>query len=201
MAAFDFSNPLVLEDAVALLLPLEAAHEKVMANIAMDAPEVWIYTLMGADTPEGLRRYIEYALAQRDKRDAYPFAVWDKRSGQCAGSTRYYHMDLRHGVTNIGYTWYHPSYWGTGLNLHCKHLLLTHAFEVMGMDRVEFRADVLNTRSIAALRKLGAREEGVLRSHYKLPSGRRRDSLILSILQTEWHAGVRQALQNQLNVS
>lgn len=198
MVAFDFSASLVLEDAVVRLRPLEAGDDRLLSEAAFDAPQVWTYTLMGADTPEGLRRYIDYALAQRARKDAYPFVVWDKRSGRYAGSTRYYHMDFRHGATNIGYTWYHPAFWGTGLNGHCKHLLLAHAFGAMGMERVEFRADVLNARSIAALRRLGAREEGVLRSHYRLPSGRRRDSLVMSILKEEWDS-VSQALRNRLS--
>ncbi len=198
MPAFNFSASLVLEDAAVRLRPLQTDDDHLLSAAALDAPEVWIYTLMGADTPEGLRRYIDYALAQRARNDAYPFVVWDKRSGRCAGSTRFYHMDFRHGVTNIGYTWYGPAFWGTGLNSHCKHLMLAHAFDAMGMERVEFRADVLNARSIAALRRLGAREEGVLRSHYLLPSGRRRDSLVMSILREEWDGGVRQALSNRL---
>jgi RimJ/RimL family protein N-acetyltransferase len=114
------------------------------------------------------------------------------------GSTRFYDVQLNFETTQLGYTWYSKEVWGTGLNTHCKYLLLQFAFEKMNFKRVEFRADNNNKRSIAAMQKMGCTVEGVLRSHLPKPDGTRRDSIILSITQEEWNSQVKALIQSQL---
>lgn len=99
----------------------------------------------------------------------------------------------------LGYTWYGKDFQGTGLNKQCKFLLLEFAFEKLGMERVEFRADNNNARSIAAMKSIGCTVEGVLRSHMPDSFGGRRDSIVLSILKKEWENGVRDKLKSKLS--
>jgi RimJ/RimL family protein N-acetyltransferase len=101
-------------------------------------------------------------------------------------------------MLQLGYTWYGKAFWGTGLNKHCKYLLLQFAFEQLGVLRVEFRADNNNARSKAAMQSIGCKVEGILRSHAVTSTGVRRDSVVLSILKDEWTNGVKQNLENQL---
>ncbi|MCW3087799.1 MAG: acetyltransferase, ribosomal protein N-acetylase, partial [Sediminibacterium sp.] len=124
----------------------------------------------------------------------------DKRSGEYAGCTRFYDIQLLYKTLQLGYTWYGQKFQGTGLNKHCKYLLLQFAFEEMGMERVEFRADNTNERSIAAMKSIGCIEEGVLRSQMPKAGGGRRDSIVLSILKTEWESGVKEKLAKKLSL-
>lgn len=128
----------------------------------------------------------------------YPFIVFDKRTNEYAGSTRFYDINLSFQTLQLGYTWYGKRFRGTGLNAHCKYLLLQFAFEEMNMLRVEFRADNMNERSIAAMKKIGCTVEGTLREDVPKVSGGRRNSVILSILKSEWESGVKKDLKHQL---
>jgi RimJ/RimL family protein N-acetyltransferase len=130
----------------------------------------------------------------RKEEKEYPFIVFDKLSNSCAGSTRFYDIQLLQKTLQLGYTWYGKDFQGTGLNKQCKYLLLSFAFEKMGMERVEFRADNNNKRSIAAMKSIGCKEEGVLRSNSVKQDGLRRDSIVLSILKVEWENEVKQRL-------
>jgi len=107
-------------------------------------------------------------------------------------------MQLDKQTIQLGYTWYGKQFQGTGLNKHCKFLLLQFAFEKMGMERVEFRADNNNKKSIAAMKSIGCQIEGVLRSHLPTLDGTRRDSIVLSILKDEWMNGGKTALKEKL---
>ena len=115
----------------------------------------------------------------------YPFLIYDKKTKKIAGSTRFYSINVYHKTLSIGYTWYGKEFQRTGLNRHCKLLLLTHAFEVLDMERVEFRADAKNARSIAAMQGIGCTLEGTLRNDCTAETGRR-DSVVLSIIKSEW---------------
>ena len=119
--------------------------------------------------------------------------MYDKKYGSFAGSTRFYDVQVNNLTTQLGYTWYGSNFQGTGLNKNCKLLLLTFAFETIGFERVEFRADNNNARSIAAMKSIGCTVEGVLRSNCSAPDGRR-DSIVLSILKDEWHKSVKERL-------
>ena len=195
---FDFSADYILEDDFVQLRPLTQNDYENLLPFALKEPETWEYSMVAVQGAHGLKTYIEAALAAREAKAEYPFIVFDKRQRKYAGSTRFYDIQLRHQTLQLGYTWYGSQFQGTGLNKHCKFLLLRFAFEQMGMERVEFRADNNNKRSIAAMQSIGCTIEGVLRSHLPLPDGTRRNTIVLSILKEEWFGTVKEALQSKL---
>lgn len=194
MLSFDFTQEIVLEDERVILRPLEVSDFKQLLNFALTEPEIWKYSLIRAAGEEGLKNYLNIALEARNAEKEYPFIVFDKQAKQYAGSTRFYDIQLSNSSLQLGYTWYGKQFQGTGLNKHCKFLLLEFAFETMGIERVEFRADNSNERSIAAMKSIGCQVEGVLRSNSIKPDGSRRDSIVLSILKNEWLSSVKEAL-------
>jgi RimJ/RimL family protein N-acetyltransferase len=168
------------------LEPLTAAHRAGLRQAA-DGERIWQHTLLVARGP-AFEDWFDEALArQRDGRQV-PFAVRQLANGRLIGSTRYIDPSERHRHVEIGSTWYVPEAWGTAVNPECKLLLLRHAFEVLGMNRVSFVTDVRNERSQAAIAKLGAVREGILRSHMVTQGGRVRDSVLFSIIAAEWPA-------------
>ncbi len=199
MIGIDTSAEHVLEDDAVLLRPLAANDHEHLLPFALNEPEIWKYSLQRAIGPQGLATYLRTALEARAKGIEYPFIVFDKRTGAYAGSTRFYDINSDFGTAQLGYTWYGKAFQGTGLNKHCKFLLLRFAFETCGLERVEFRADANNARSIAAMKRIGCTEEGILRSHMPDADGGRRSSIVLSILRDEWHDRVKAALSSQLS--
>ena len=137
-------------------------------------------------TREEMRGYIETALREQEAGVSLPFAVIHVESGRAIGSTRYGAINLPNRRVEIGWTWYARKFQRTPVNTECKLLLLTHAFERVGMIRVEFKTDALNEKSRNALLRIGAVQEGVFRKHLICASGRIRDTVYFSILDTEW---------------
>jgi len=195
---FDFTKDYVLEDERVILRPITISDAEQLVQYVQNEPELWQFSLVAIQKPEDLKGYIETAIQGRNDKNSYPFIVFDKTSNSYVGSTRFYDIQLGFETTQLGYTWYSKKVWGTGLNQHCKYLLLQFAFEKMNFKRVEFRADNNNKRSIAAMQKIGCTVEGVLRSHLPKPDGSRRDSIILSITKEEWDSSVKKVLQAQL---
>ncbi|OIV41392.1 GNAT family N-acetyltransferase [Flavobacterium johnsoniae] len=196
---FSFSDNVVLEDDLVLLRPLQESDVENLLEISINEPETWKYSLVGADGKENLTHYIQLAIKARENQKEFPFIVFDKKSQKYAGSTRFYDIQLDFKTLQLGYTWYGSAFRGTGLNKHCKFLLLQFAFETLGMERVEFRADNNNQRSIAAMKSIGCKVEGVLRSHMPTQDKNvRRDSIVLSILKNEWFNEVKENLKNKL---
>lgn len=181
-----------------LLRPLEVDDHALLLPFAMNEPDLWQYSFRQVDGSAGLKEYLRSAQEDRVRGTGYPFIVYDKRAGAYAGSTRFYDIQPAHATLLLGYTWYGSAYQGTGLNAHCKFLLLRSAFEHSGAQRVEFRADARNARSLAAMERLGCRKEGLLRSHLPDGTGGRRDTVVLSILRAEWYESVRPALEATL---
>lgn len=198
---FNCSKNIILEDEVVLLRPLQRSDFANLLEISNNEPETWQYSFIRANGEENLKKYIEIALQARDKEVEFPFIVFDKKSGKYAGSTRFYDMNLSNKTVQLGYTWYGKAFRGTGLNKNCKFLLLQFAFESLEVERVEFRADNNNARSIAAMKSIGCKVEGILRNHMQtLDSDVRRDSIVLSILKEEWFLEVKQNLILKLTV-
>lgn len=195
---FDLSKDYVLENNCVLLRPLQASDCEHLRYFSQNQPEIWTYSLQKAAGEDNLKMYLEFAVKARERGTEYPFIVFDKKQQAYAGSTRFYDIQLQHQTLQLGFTWYGKEFQGTGLNKHCKFLLLQFAFEQIGMERVEFRADINNKRSIAAMKSIGCVEEGVLRSHANKVEGGRRDSIILSILKDEWFNTVKQNLLQKL---
>ena len=185
---------LLLENNRVMLRRLTTADETNLLSFGMNEPELWRYSLLKASGKGGMHTYIQQAVKDWESGSSFPFIVYDKKMMQYAGSTRYYDIQPEHKSLQIGYTWYGTAFQGTGINKNCKWLLLEYAFDVLEYERVEFRADATNSRSIAAMKSIGCTVEGILRSHVIKHDGVRRDSIILSILKTEWHASIKQAL-------
>lgn len=198
MSLFDPQKDYQLEDSRVLLRPLQTADWQHLSPFSEQEPELWRYSLLQAAGKDNLQRYIATALDGRAAGKEYPFIVFDKEQKQYAGSTRFYDIQPEQQTTQLGYTWYGTAFQGTGLNRHCKYLLLEFAFTSMGMTRVEFRADARNERSIAAMKAIGCTVEGILRSNGLRPDGTRRDSIVLSILKEEWEGRVQARLKEQL---
>ncbi|HTD97715.1 MAG TPA: GNAT family protein [Mucilaginibacter sp.] len=188
----------VLEDDRVLLRPLKESDIEFLLPYALNEPDTWVYSHKSAKGEQGMRNYIATALNNRAAGTEYAFIVFDKTTNQYAGSTRFYDIQPGNDMLQLGYTWYGQKYRGTGLNKHCKFLILQFAFETLGMLRVEFRADARNERSIAAMKSIGCQVEGILRSNMWLEDGGRRDSIVLSILKDEWENGVKENLRKRL---
>jgi RimJ/RimL family protein N-acetyltransferase len=166
------------------LEPLAEQHRDAL-RIAADDERIWVHTLMVACGPE-FDRWFDDTLAQQLAGRQVPFAVRRLADQAIVGSTSYLDPVPRHRRVEIGATWYTPDVWGTQVNPECKLLLLTHAFDVLGMNRVQLCTDARNTRSQAAIEKLGAIKEGILRSHMVTQGGRIRDSVLYSIVREDW---------------
>ena len=198
-AILDFPQNIILENKSVLLRPLQESDVENLLEISINEPETWEYSLVKANGKKNLENYIQIALKAKENKTEFPFIVFDKKSGKYAGSTRFYDISLSFKTLQLGYTWYGKNFRGTGLNKHCKFLLLQFAFETLEMERVEFRADNNNQRSIAAMKSIGCKVEGILRNHMPtLDSDVRRDSIILSILRNEWFESVKENLKAKL---
>ena len=195
---FNVKNDYVLEDECVFLRPLQENDTVNLLPFALNEPTIWKYSLVTAAGESGLQNYMNIALSEREKEKEYPFIVFDKRTNEYAGSTRFYDINIPFQTLQLGYTWYGKKFQGTGLNRHCKFLLLSFAFENLGMERVEFRADNNNERSIAAMKSIGCKVDGVLRKNMPGREGGRRDSIVLSILKDEWFSGVKESLAKRV---
>lgn len=193
-----FSTSIQLEDDAVLLRPLQLSDFDNLLEYSLHEPETWQYSLIQAGGRDKLKRYLELALEAKTAKREYPFIVFDKRQQKYAGSTRFYDIQLSNNSLQLGFTWYGKAFRGTGLNKHCKFLMLDFAFRDLEIERVEFRADNQNERSIAAMKSIGCTEEGVLRSSGPDGRGGRRDSIVLSILKSEWENELREKLLNKL---
>ena len=195
----DYNHDYVLEDDHVVLRLLREEDHKNLLPFSLHEPETWKYSLVGAEGEEGLKNYMGIALQAWKEKKEYPFIVFDKLTNEYAGSTRFYDINEEFKTVQVGYTWYGKKFRGTKLNKHCKYLLLSFAFEELGMERVEFRADNNNERSIAAMKSIGCKVDGVLRSNMPTrDSNLRRDSIVLSILKNEWHSEVKEHLKKRL---
>lgn len=177
------------------LEPLTEAHREAM-RAAADDDRVWEFMTVLARGP-GFDPWFDEALAHRDAGKRVPFAVRLLATGEIVGGTGYIDPVPAHKRVEVGWTWYRPDQWATATNPECKLLLLSHAFDTLGFNRVQLVTDLLNTRSQAAITRLGAVREGVLRAHAITRGGRIRDTVVFSITAPEW-PGVRQRLEARL---
>lgn len=196
---FDFNQNLTLEDDKVLLRPLQVSDFENLLEFSLNEPTLWKYSLVPANGHKNLEHYLKIAIDARNNKTEFPFVVFDKTKNKFAGSTRFYDINFAFKTLQLGYTWYGSEFQGTGLNKHCKFLLLQYAFEILEMERVEFRADNDNERSIAAMKSIGCKVDGVLRNNMPTyQSDVRRDSIVLSILKSEWFDEVKEKLRRKL---
>ncbi|HUG11367.1 MAG TPA: GNAT family protein [Opitutaceae bacterium] len=177
------------------LVPMGAVHAKALVD-ASRSPEVWEHMTIPLPADEAaMAAWVSEALTAQEAGTQVPFVI--EVDGKVAGSTRY--LEIRRGDLRIeiGWTWLAPEFWRTAVNTTCKFLLLRHAFEVLGAARVELKTDVRNTRSQAAIERIGAKREGVLRGYQRLWTGRQRDTAMFSIIASEWPA-VKAELERRL---
>ena len=168
------------------LEPLRPAHADGLRAAATDG-ELWKIWYTSVPSPDATDAYIEAALAEQAIGRALPFAVLDA-DGTVVGSTRFGRMSSKHRRLEIGWTWYARRVQRTALNSNAKLLLLTHAFEAMDCICVQFRTHWFNYASRAAIARLGAKQDGVLRNHQVMPDGSYRDTVVFSIIASEWPA-------------
>lgn len=174
-----------LENDRAMLLPLAEEHLEPLCAIGLD-PAIWTFATHQNRNPEDMRRYVAAALAERDANRSLPYVVYDKLDGLVAGSARLMNIEPGHKRAEVGHIWYAVSYQGSGINRHAMFLMISYCFEELGFNRVEFKTDSRNARSIRAIEKTGAVWEGVLRNHTINSDGFVRDTVYFSILKEEW---------------
>ncbi|WLD57121.1 GNAT family N-acetyltransferase [Salinispirillum sp. LH 10-3-1] len=190
-------QPKVLIGQLVELRPLSRDHTTDLQRVILNSQlaDLW-YT--SVPRPEEVADYIDRALADRDKGIAMPYIVRLRSSGAAVGCTRYCNADASAPNLEIGYTWYSPKVQRTGVNTECKYLMLEHAFESLDCIAVYFRTHFMNRRSRAAIERLGAKQDGIIRNHQRLPDGSYRDTVVYSIIDNEWPA-VRNRLQGLMD--
>jgi len=177
-------SPMTLEGAHVSLEPLALAHVPALEQAAADG-ELWRLWYTSVPARDGMRAYVEKALALRESGAAMPWAV-RAANGDIVGSTRYGNVDAENKRVEIGWTWYAKRVQRTALNTEAKLLLLTHAFETLNCAAVEFRTSWFNHASRNAIARLGAKQDGVLRNHMRMADGSYRDTVVFSIIANEW---------------
>jgi N-acetyltransferase len=161
------------------------AHLAGLEGVAYDE-RIWRYMLTSVKTRDDLRNWLETALREKESRISLPWVTILKSEERVIGSTRFLSFDARHRTTELGHTWLAPQYQGAGLNAEVKLLQLRYAFEELGLNRVALKTHHENLQSQAAMRKIGAVEEGTFRNHYVMPDGSTRHSVWFSIIREEW---------------
>jgi len=189
-------EPVTLSGTRVLLEPLSIEHLDGLSAAVKDG-ELWNLWYTSIPSPENAEAYIKTALDMRANAGAMPFIIRDKESNKIIGCTRYFNVDEVNQRLEIGHTWYSESYQRTAANTESKYLLLTHAFEGLNAIAVEFRTHWHNHKSRAAIARLGAKQDGVLRNHTRSADGIYRDTVVFSIIDLEWPA-VKQSLQFKL---
>ncbi len=178
---------LTLQTEKIFLRPLIADDYYSFKNITTD-PQVWIYFTSDLSVAADLRVWVDTAVNDIKSKSRLAFTIIDKLSGKPIGSSSYGNISYHDKRIEIGWTWITKDYQGTGVNNEIKYLMLRYAFEDLDFERVEFKTDVLNIRARKAFQRIGASEEGILRSHTLMTHNRRRDTIYYSILKSEWEA-------------
>lgn len=194
-----FRAPGILQGNIVRLEPLNRSHFEGLM-IAGDDPRIWEQLPLPNPLPDGLQQELNNAMLLKSSGQQFPFTVMERHTDRIIGSTRLFELLPEHKKLEIGWTWYHPSVWHTGVNLETKLLLLTHCFEVFKLQRVQLKTRVTNERSAAAIHKIGATYEGTLRKDRRLPDGSTRDTVVFSIVDEEWPM-VKAGLLQQLSKS
>jgi RimJ/RimL family protein N-acetyltransferase len=178
-------EPVTLEGRFVRMEPLSLDHVDALCEVGLE-PSLWTWIPTAVRTPAEMRQYVEIALAERDAGRALPFATIDRATGKVVGSSRYAAISVPDRRVEIGWTWIGAPWQRTYINTEAKLVMLRHAFEQWGCLRVELKTDGLNEKSRAAIARIGATQEGIFRQHMITASGRVRDTVYFSILDTEW---------------
>jgi RimJ/RimL family protein N-acetyltransferase len=196
MVPFQQGSQPTLAGRTTILEPLRPAHEAALLEAAADG-ELWNLQVSVIPGPGTIASYIAKAIAGRDAGTVMPFVIVGKDDGRIMGSTRFWKIDRENRKLEIGHTWLSRSVQRSGVNTEAKYLLLTHAFEAMNCVRVQFTTDERNQKSRAAILRIGATFEGIIRHERIMPDGRKPNSARFSIIDSEWPT-VRNALQEMV---
>jgi N-acetyltransferase len=178
-------EPVTLSTDRLTLRPLSLADVPALGKAASDG-ELWEKKTTTVPQPEGFEIYVQKALELQEAGLALPFATVVNDGNRVIGSTRFMNIDAAHHRVEIGTTWIAKSWQRTFVNTHAKYLMLRHAFEQLGCNAVELRTHRLNDQSRAAIERLGAKFDGILRQHMIMPDGHIRDTAVYSIVREEW---------------
>ncbi len=192
-----FTAPITLEGHGVRLEPMELEHEAVLQAAAADG-QLWLLYFTAVPEPENTRAFIETALADCNKGIRRPFVVRELGGNRIIGATSYHDIVPAARRVEIGYTFYAQSWQRTHVNTACKFLLMEYAFEKLDCTVVGWRTDILNTRSQAAIERLGAKKDGVIRRYQVRRDGTVRDTVMYSVTAEEWHEGVKNHLRRLL---
>jgi N-acetyltransferase len=180
------------------LRPLQLSHQEALVHAASDG-ELWTMKVTVVPGPETAGQYIATALTGQQAGTVMPFVIVKRETGQVVGSTRFWKIDRVNRKLEIGHSWLSASVQRSGVNTEAKYLLLSHAFESMNAVRVQFTTDELNEKSRAAILRIGAKQEGIVRHERIMPDGRKRNSVRFSIIDSEW-AEVKALLQQKMRL-
>jgi RimJ/RimL family protein N-acetyltransferase len=197
----DLSNPLVvspviLEGRHVRLEPLSIDHLDALCEVGLH-PDLWRWNPTVIKDSDGMLTYIQAALKWQAEGSALPFVIIERSSSKVVGSTRFANIDKTNKHVEIGWTWIGPQWQRTRINTEMKYLLLRHAFDTLGCLRVELKTDVLNDKSRNAILRIGAKQEGIFRSHVVVWDGRIRDTVYFSVIAAEW-PDVRRRFETEL---
>jgi RimJ/RimL family protein N-acetyltransferase len=193
--------PVMLEGSVVRLEPIRREHAEMFWEIAKDAlDDIFQWIPYRMKTRDDFQRLVERAFEEQERGESIVFAIVERNSGQVIGSTRFMNIDRVNRRVEIGSTWIVPLWQRTAVNTEAKYLMLRHAFEVWKCLRLELKTDALNLKSRNAILRIGAKEEGTLRKHLITWTGRVRNTVYFSILDTEWPE-VKSAVEQKLLVT
>lgn len=179
------TSPRTLTGAKISLVPLELSHVDGLCQIGLD-PDLWLWVPTKVKSKDEMLKYVESALADQSKGLALPFAILELHTGKIVGTTRLGSINRRDNNAEIGWSWIAKPWQRSAVNTESKFLLLRHAFESWGCVRIEFTTDAQNEQSRAALNRIGASLEGILRKNRIMPEGRIRDTAVFSITDEDW---------------
>ena len=176
---------LILRTDKITLRPMVESDFDSFLQLAQDQ-DTWTYFTLNLSDEKSLQQFMNTAFHDKEMNTRRPFTIIENATGTIAGSTSLGNISLFDLRLEIGWSWLGKEYKGTGINRHCKFAMMKYAFDELSFERVEFKTDVLNERAKQGLRKIGAKEEGVLRSHMTMWNNRRRSSIYFSVLNSEW---------------
>ncbi|MCY8201974.1 GNAT family N-acetyltransferase [Bacillus subtilis] len=181
------------------VVPMDKSHIQGLYESANDE-NIWTHLPKTITTLRGMEAFVEEALQTKETGTEFPFVIIHRKTGKMVGTTRFLYMSSASRSLEIGWTWFHPSVWGTSVNTECKYLLLQYCFEQLKTIRVQFKTDERNIRSQKAIERLGAVKEGILRNQMIRKDGTFRNSVFYSIIDSEWPS-VKQHLEQRLQLS
>ncbi len=199
LSPLNIVTPVTLEGAVVRLEPLRRDHAEMFWEVAKhDVDNIFQWFPYRVNSSEDFKGVVEKALAEQERGESLAFATVERSSGKVIGSTRFMNIDRINRRVEIGSTWIAPAWHRTAVNSEAKYMMLRHAFDVWKCFRVELKTDALNQRSRNAILRISAKEEGTLRRHLITWTGRVRDTVYFSILDSEW-PDVKARLEAMMN--